>query len=100
MVAFRAEADHEAPLNVDAAELEAARWFDRAEVARAAELSTTMDPDATRRIVAEHPDLRCLVPPRGVIARTLIDAWLAETDGREPPPTRSVAFDELTLPAV
>lgn len=80
MIAFRATADHTVPLEVDADELEGARWFDRDIVEQAARINAAvMDPAVAAKITAEHPDLSCLVPPKGVIARTLIDAYLQET---------------------
>lgn len=80
MVAFRATADHALPLDVDTDELEAARWFDRDDVEKAAGINAAvMDPVVAAQVISEHPDLECLVPPRGVIARTLIETYLKET---------------------
>lgn len=78
MVAFMGVADSEAPLDVDANELEAAAWFDRADVQRAADVSTgaVMDPTTAAQLLEAHPDVPLLVPPPGVVARTLIDTFL------------------------
>lgn len=81
MVAFRATADHTAPLDIDTNELEAAHWFDREVVQQAARITdrAVMDPAVAAEVHAENPSLSCLIPPRGVIARTLIETWLQET---------------------
>jgi NAD+ diphosphatase len=49
-------------LRIDTAELEDARWFDRAEVAAA---------------LSEVPDATFQPPPKTAIARTLLERWLA-----------------------
>ncbi|KAJ8598635.1 hypothetical protein CTAYLR_003070 [Chrysophaeum taylorii] len=67
MVAFSATADHTQPLQVDPAELEAARWFDRDAVREAARVTdaAVMDPKVADSIRHQHPDLRCIIPPQG-----------------------------------
>jgi len=77
MVAFSATADDSQTLNLDEEELLSARWFDREEVLKA----TRVEGAVMRRDVAEaaleaDPSLNLLVPPKLVIARTLIDTWL------------------------
>ena len=78
MIGFMAVADCSQELHVDTKELISARWFDKSDVAKAA----TVEGPTMQRAVAEaalknDPSLPLLIPPKGVIARTLIDKWLA-----------------------
>lgn len=78
MIGFTAVADCSQELHVDTKELISARWFDKSDVAKAA----TVEGPTMQRAVAEEalkndPSLPLLIPPKGVIARTLIDKWLA-----------------------
>jgi len=80
MVAFSATADDSQTLDIDEEELVSARWFDREEVVAA----TRVEGAVMRRDVAEaaleaDPSLNLLVPPKLVIARTLIDTWLEKS---------------------
>jgi NAD+ diphosphatase len=68
MLGFQATWVEGDPRPVDG-ELEDARWFSRAEVARAARENAEWDVEDTERL---------LLPPTVAIARTLIDGWLAE----------------------
>jgi NAD+ diphosphatase len=79
MLGFRATAATDTgALVVDTNELVEASWFDRATVAAATAASgPTGDPRKTEVAAAIDPSLRLLVPPEGVLARTLIEAWLA-----------------------
>jgi len=79
MLGFRATAAADTgALVVDTEELVEASWFDRAAVAAATAASgPTGDPRKAEVAAAIDPSLRLLVPPEGVLARTLIEAWLA-----------------------
>ena len=77
MFGFTATADDTVPLDVDTNELVSARWFTREEVARAAAIAgPTMQKDFAEATLANNPDLPLLIPPKGVIARVLIDKWM------------------------
>ena len=79
MIGFLCKADDKLPLNVDTDELVEAGWFDRDEVRRAASVvGPVMREDVARRALEADPDLTLLIPPRGVLARTLIDKWLED----------------------
>jgi len=80
MVAFAAKADATQPLNIDANELVEARWFDREEVLRATRVEgPVMEHDIARKALEDDPALPLLIPPKRVIARSLIDNWLQES---------------------
>lgn len=77
MIAFTATADDEQPLNIDENELVDAKWFDREDVILASEQEgPVMQHDVAMAILEKNPDLNLLIPPKRVIARTLIDNWL------------------------
>ena len=81
MIAFTATADPEAPhnaLDIDTDELVAAHWFPRDAVALAAtvEGDAVMNADVAARVLEERPELELLIPPKNVVARDLIEAWL------------------------
>jgi hypothetical protein len=78
MVGFRATADADLPLSIDADELASAKWFGRAAVqaAAAASVGATMDTAVAEKLIEQQPGLELLIPPQGVLARTLIDSWL------------------------
>jgi NAD+ diphosphatase len=79
MVGFTATADDNSPLVVDPNELEHAAWFDRADVAQAATVTgSTMQRAVAEAALANDPSLPLLIPPKGVIARKLIDLWLED----------------------
>ena len=78
MFGFTATADDEQVLNVDTDELVSARWFSRDEVAEAAAITgPTMKKDFVEDLLEKEPNLPLLIPPKGVIARLLIDKWFA-----------------------
>uniref|UniRef100_A0A7S2BT15 NAD(+) diphosphatase n=1 Tax=Octactis speculum TaxID=3111310 RepID=A0A7S2BT15_9STRA len=80
MVAFTATADHTAELNIDTDELVCARWYPREMVAAAATVKdAVMDHDVAKAALDARPDLELLIPPPNVVARDLIDAWLASS---------------------
>jgi NAD+ diphosphatase len=70
MLGFSARLDGDAAIRVDPVEMQAAGWFTRAEIRRAADWSDTgaePDPQATLRSIS----------PKLSISRFLIDLWLA-----------------------
>jgi NAD+ diphosphatase len=79
MVAFRCTADSDQELVLDDELLEA-RWWDRSAVRRACGVpGAVMSPDVAKEAFATDPSLELLVPPKKVVARELIEAWLSET---------------------
>mmetsp|Transcript_27017 Transcript_27017/g.64525 ORF Transcript_27017/g.64525 Transcript_27017/m.64525 type:complete len:534 (-) Transcript_27017:86-1687(-) len=78
MLAFRATADDtNQEICIDEEELTSADWFNKQDV----ELATTvqgavMNKEVAAQALVENPNLTCLIPPTGVVARTLIDDWL------------------------
>ncbi|GAX09838.1 NAD+ diphosphatase [Fistulifera solaris] len=77
MFGFLATADEEQPLHIDAKEILSARWFTKEEVAKAATVEgPTMQKGVALAALEHDPMLPLLIPPRGVIARKLIDQWL------------------------
>ena len=77
MVAFTATADDSQTLTIDTNEIEEARWFDRDEVLRATAVEgPIMQDDQAKAALEEDPTLPLLIPPKRVIARSLIDNWL------------------------
>ena len=80
MVAFRATADCDQELVLDDELLEA-RWWDRSAVRKACGVpGADMSPDVAKEAFATDPSLELLVPPKKVVARELIEAWLSEDD--------------------
>ena len=78
MIGFTATADDSVPLNVDTIELVSARWFDKSDVVKASRIEgATMQLPVAEAALRNDPSLPLLIPPQGVIARTLIDKWLA-----------------------
>eukprot|EP00578_Thalassiosira_sp_NH16_P017672 CAMPEP_0181120130 /NCGR_PEP_ID=MMETSP1071-20121207/23981_1 /TAXON_ID=35127 /ORGANISM="Thalassiosira sp., Strain NH16" /LENGTH=486 /DNA_ID=CAMNT_0023204743 /DNA_START=148 /DNA_END=1608 /DNA_ORIENTATION=+ len=77
MIGFMATADASQPLNIDEDEIVHARWFHKDEVRLAAAVEgTTMRKEVAKEALDADPTLPLLIPPKGVIARTLIDTWL------------------------
>jgi NAD+ diphosphatase len=77
MIGFTATADPEAPLNIDEKEIVSAGWFDRATIAKATTVpGATMQKAVAENAVKNDPSLKLLIPPKGVLARRLIDHWL------------------------
>lgn len=76
MFGFLATADEEQPLNIDTNELISARWFTKEEVAIASTIEgPTMQKGVALAALERDPTLPLLIPPKGVIARKLIDQW-------------------------
>lgn len=85
MVGFLARAadcgNHVPPLRLQDNEIVEAGWFTRDQVRAAAAVpGPVMQHDYARDYLAQHPDTELLLPPKGVLARRLIDAWLDEGD--------------------
>uniref|UniRef100_A0A7S1BU07 NAD(+) diphosphatase n=1 Tax=Corethron hystrix TaxID=216773 RepID=A0A7S1BU07_9STRA len=79
MIGFTATADATTPLVLEEEEIVSAGWFDRDQVMRAAKVEgATMQPAVAAKALEDDPDLELLIPPQGVIARKLIDTWLAK----------------------
>lgn len=79
MIGFSATADETQPLNVDTNELVEAAWFTRNQVQKAAALpGAMMRKEVAEAALVDDPSLELLIPPKGVLARTLIDTWLDE----------------------
>ena len=79
MIAFRAVGDSSLAFKLDEEEIVEARWFDREEVRRACNVpGAVMRHDVAKAAIDNDPTLSLLVPPKNVVARELIDAWLAE----------------------
>ena len=77
MIAFTATADDSQVLNIDENELVEAKWFDRRDVEAATRVvGAVMQHEVAKAALAADPTLPLLVPPKRVIARTLIDTWL------------------------
>lgn len=79
MIGFRATADETQPLNIDTNELVSAFWFPKDSVVAASKIpGAVMHHDVAEQAVKENPSLDVLIPPKGVVARFLIDDWLEE----------------------
>ena len=77
MIAFTATADDSQPLDIDENELVDAKWFDRKDVIAATKVQgAVMQHEVAKAALAADPMLKLLIPPKRVIARTLIDTWL------------------------
>ena len=65
------------PLSIDEQELVSAAWFDKSKVAAAAQVSrgAIMNDHVAQQALDQDPSLSLLIPPKGVLARALIDAW-------------------------
>lgn len=78
MIGFTATADDRTPLVIDEMELESAAWFPKSDVAQAANVpGPTMQRAVAVAAVRDNPTVPLLIPPKGVIARKLIDLWLS-----------------------
>ena len=78
MIGFIAQADESQELKIDLNEIVEARWFDRGEVHEATKVEgAVMQHEVARNAVEADPSIQLLIPPRGVLARTLLEAWLS-----------------------
>ncbi|KAG7362082.1 NUDIX family hydrolase [Nitzschia inconspicua] len=80
MIAFRATADDEnQEITIDPNEIVSAHWFDKSQVTKAATVQgAVMNKDVAAKALETDPSLNVLVPPKGVVARALIDDWLED----------------------
>jgi NAD+ diphosphatase len=79
MIAFRATADDSLPLNIDTNELVSATWFEKSQVIAAGKVpGAVMKTEIAEQALKRDPSLSLLIPPKGVVARTLIDNWLED----------------------
>lgn len=77
MNGFLAQADHSRPLKIDPNELVSASWFDKGQVQEAALVpGAVMNAQVAEQALTANPYLQVLIPPKGVLARALIDEWL------------------------
>ena len=78
MIGFTATADDlSQDIVIDPKEIVSAHWFEKEDVAYAAGVpGATMQKAVAEDALRKDPSLKLLVPPRGVIARKLIDTWL------------------------
>lgn len=78
MIAFTVSADDSQQLNIDKNEIESARWFHKDEVRKAMEVpGPVMRKYVAEAWLKENPSTNLLIPPKGVIARTLLDTWIS-----------------------
>jgi NADH pyrophosphatase NudC (nudix superfamily) len=81
MIGFLAQADDTLPLHIDPNELVSASWFDKDQVQAAALVpGAVMNAQVAEQALTTNPSLQVLIPPKGVLARALIDQWL-QMDG-------------------
>jgi NAD+ diphosphatase len=80
MIAFRATADDVGQeICIDPNEIVSAYWFDKSHVMQASTITgAVMNKDIASKALKENPSLELLIPPKGVVARTLIDDWLED----------------------
>jgi NADH pyrophosphatase NudC (nudix superfamily) len=89
MIAFTAKADETQPFTIDTKELIDAKWFSREDVLNAASkiqedssVGNVMSSEQAKIVLNNNPSLSLLIPPKRVIARTLIDEWLHNTPNK------------------
>ena len=71
MIAFSATADHTQLLHIDKHDLVDAQWFDKKDVIFATKVEeTVLKQEVAERALEKEPTL---IPPKRVIARTLIE---------------------------
>mmetsp|Transcript_33304 Transcript_33304/g.48881 ORF Transcript_33304/g.48881 Transcript_33304/m.48881 type:complete len:502 (+) Transcript_33304:1043-2548(+) len=77
MIGFMATADDTLPLTIDEKEIVSAGWFDKSVV----KVSAGVKGATMQEKVANEVDgsIELLIPPKGVIARKLIDLWLEKS---------------------
>jgi len=80
MIAFRATADdQDQEISIDPNEIVSAYWFNKSQVKQAATVpGAVMNHDVAAKALKQNPSLDVLIPPQGVVARTLIDDWLED----------------------
>ena len=80
MIGFIATADdRNQQISIDPLEIYDAQWFSKEEIIAATTVvGSTLQTQVTEKAFQENPNLSCVIPPKGVIARKLIDTWLFE----------------------
>lgn len=79
MIGFRATADDTQQLNIDTNELVSAVWFEKDSVMAASQIpGAVMKHEVAEQALKANPSLNLLIPPTGVLARSLIDDWLED----------------------
>jgi hypothetical protein len=82
MVGFIATADdRNQSITIDPNEIYDAQWFTKQDIVAAASVKgSTLQTKVTEQAFQNNPKLACVIPPKGVIARKIIDTWLYETN--------------------
>lgn len=79
MIGFLATADEQQELAIDEDELVEAGWFNREQVRAATNIpGPVMQHEVAKAALLDNPHLELLIPPRGVLARTLVETWLEQ----------------------
>jgi NADH pyrophosphatase NudC (nudix superfamily)/nicotinamide mononucleotide (NMN) deamidase PncC len=80
MIGFIATADDVTqPIVVEPEEILRAQWFHKSDILESSKVSgPTLQRAVAEAAIRENPALSCVIPPKGVIARTLIDLWLEQ----------------------
>ena len=80
MIGFIATADDtNQAITIDPTEIYDAQWFSKEDVLGATTVvGSTLQTHVTEQAFRLNPNLSCVIPPKGVIARQLIDTWLYE----------------------
>ena len=64
-------------MNIDTEELVSAEWVDKSKVLEASKIpGAVMNKDVAEEALRKYPSLSLLIPPKGVVARSLIEDWL------------------------
>jgi NAD+ diphosphatase len=80
MIGFRATANDQLPLDIDTNELVSAEWFDKNDVMQASIISgAVMNKNIAEETLLKFPSLNLLIPPKGVLAHSLIEDWLKDS---------------------
>lgn len=78
MIGYIATADDTTPLIIDTNEIVTASWFHKDDVIKASYVQgATMQHTVANHAIENNPSLSLLIPPKGVIARKLIDYWIS-----------------------
>jgi NADH pyrophosphatase NudC (nudix superfamily)/nicotinamide mononucleotide (NMN) deamidase PncC len=80
MIGFIATADDtKQNITIDPNEIYDAQWFTKDDISLASNVvGSTLQQHVTEMAMQQNPNLKCVIPPQGVIARQLIDLWLYE----------------------
>ena len=85
MIGFIATTDDRTQqITIDPNEIYDAQWFSKEDIMAASlVVGSTLQTQVTERAFQQNPNLLCVIPPKGVIARKLIDTWLFEDGSTE-----------------